>query len=27
VRRKASAEAARAALLRERNNGDDAFGS
>ena len=27
VRRKTSAEAARAALLRERNNGDDAFGS
>ena len=27
VRRKTSAEAARAALLRERNNGDDTFGS
>ena len=27
VRRKTSAEAARAALLRERTNGDDAFGS
>ena len=27
VRRKASAEAARAALLRERNTGDDASGS